>query len=834
MDPQNRAGGSTEQLPAWWDTVTVKDKARDAWTERKLARAFDAFCGELAKSPLWVDVQAELTQLAPALTDSGNARRTALAALLAVVDLSVGTPEQLRDVIRRLLLPENTQLRVAALLQVEPRLEAYMYDRLAGPKPGATDYDKIASLGRDERILPFDPDRPTKVLERRAYQTQLLETYRTRRSLGLATAADCWQAAYEALALARSAQQHPDQAFSVQATVHDELWVDAIAMLCLAALRFRSALIRKHPDDAIGRDAKLFPAMDFIDVKRRQTMATGRPHRPNSGFAAPVDARASEIFDTQPMAPTAPRVVVATASPLAPTGNRGISKVTLAVVATAVALALVAAAVHVARPRPQVAATSAQSAEPDAVILHDTSDPVAARTPAALLESCRKLQGGVNATAMMDNRLEGADGIRQGTAYLVAALTGLKPGVKRILITAPSGMGKTTLAEDVASRVCTHNPETFLLSPGHLKTTALPENSRIEASDWLQRAAGLPSASTEVAQWLAHASPILIVDGLDEIHGANRAAFMQGIDAVQTTWHDARFLVLTRSSPSLDLAGRNYDVTFKIPRLDQQETRLRVERKLGDDARADAFFATARRFGLTQSRMDGERQEYRFLSTFDDVNAALEASRTNALFSRRELFDNWLLLRLPKALNLTSSESAQLNEWLDAMLAKHLDGAAEQINLPSALLEACRQVSNRAPLDGQACAALFSRETLLDDGDGPGEHTVVSLLVARGVANQLAAKQLDCSIVDRLDQDAAAFLLGYPVGRDCAKEILESICNASNVEDAVDLVDTGLSFARSERAAWLHAAAKATRTDAAAHPCAAEVLARVTALGASR
>ncbi len=865
MPDSGAEGGAGPGQPSWWAQVRGPK-----WQNKKLAKAFDEQCTKLLESRLWPEISRELSSLDAAQPSTGlSAARVVLSAFFCELDLACSRRQvdfDLQFAVRAILEPSPPLPFGTLGLDVAATLSRSMYQSLFGSKSEASDFQVSEALGR-RRILPFADNWPRTPDQARVFFEERLTTYDGQSRCAPPDIEACKMAAYIALAVGRSRRAHPHQGPAIP----DALWYEAIALLCLAVLRFRTALASLElsksevlqPVD-VGR-AAVFQSMDFVDVWKGNTGLAGTSlRRQDSGVSTvpvspPVPSpppvvlekqAASIVVDlpniTETAAPTADGVPSTrertTTPPLrASLGRTWKSTPNAIVLGFGVFTLLALMAIFSRSSRTDAGAPS--RVEPFAARetgqADSTAVPVpasAAVTPTTLVETCEKRQGLINPSALIDGRLQGENGKHYGVAHLVAALTGEIPALQRVLVTAPSGLGKSTLADLVTSTVCKARPGTFLLRPGHLRDELFRENRELRPGDWLQLASGAHAAKPDVTEWLAKATPIVVIDGFDEIRGPNLAEFLMWIDRVQVSHPDARFLVLERSSQSLELAGRNYDSLLRLPRLSEEETLSFLTQLRGSKSRADLFLASAAKFGLTRVHEAGGRKEFRFLATFDDIRAANMASDSEALHSRREVFEKWLMLRLPKILNLTGVDPEQLGAWLDGFLSLHVSGPPEHIGKRSSLLAACRQATIDGPVPATSCDVLFSRESLVDDNEGPGDHTVLSLLVARGVANLLAQAPANCSVISQLDRDSAGFLLGWSVAQGCAYEILGSICSSTggDVAAAVDMVDAGLDYGTGNRQAWFH---RVELANGAANPrsaCVAEVIQNARRLGVER
>lgn len=476
----------------------------------------------------------------------------------------------------------------------------------------------------------------------------------------------------------------------------------------------------------------------------------------------------------------------------------------LVVLGTAVFAALAVVALAVSQ-RTQVPEGAGDGEVADAGPAVDAGGMQPAPTPTILVERCKMFRGLTHHASLLNDRLVADDGKRYGAEHLAAGLLGQIPNRQRVLVIAPTGMGKSTLALDVAERVCKGRPATFLLRPAHLSDQHLRPSQDLGPVEWLLRSADVPKDEiAAVLAWLPSATPVVIIDGLDEIRGQRATELMGWLGRLQAARIDVRFLAFSRSASSIGLAASNFQATLRLPRLTEREARAYVGQERGTPERAAEFFRRATRFGLDRLHGVGERRSYRFLSTFDDIRAAIEVADTDEIRSRRDVFEKWLLLRLPKIINQTVVDKDQVNDWLDGFLALHVSGPREALGAIAAMQSACIHHSSSGPLNAEACTALFSREALLD-GDNPNEHTIAALLVARGAGARIEQSADGCGLVSELDQDAVGFLLGHPAGTVCASKLLESICRAAgqDVPAATAMADAGLSYNSADRMAWL-------------------------------
>jgi hypothetical protein len=789
----NSGGAASGGVPPWWDDARKGTRK----SEKRFAKWFDALSTTLQDRPLGHLLAADLEKLADCTPL--NFGRVALALLFVHLKTA-----QLRmqdsgfvQITRALLDDESAvDVRVDALVRVATALSADFYQRLPGDKrehPGLADQSRC--LARHQ-ILPWEADWPEGLDARWQYLETYVRSYHEAFEGGVRDPDKCWHAAYAALALARSAKLHPGEAARLQSAVPDHAWLDVLAMLCLAAIRFQLALTQT------GLQPKQpLPCMDFVDVRMARTMPGPRASQPVEYRREPVPL--AQVDDTlQPalvieVEPKPPDIAAEGSSPVPSTARRGLAHRAWLGLACLLLTGGIVVGVR---------------------------QNVALRPTVALMSRCKSLQQATHGPRLIDTRLAGHGGQVLSLDHLAEALEGKGEAPGRLLVIAATGMGKTTMAKIVAARVCENLPNTFLLQPGNLSAQELAGHDRSAPAAWLRWAStGDESAAADTDAWLDGHTPRIIIDGLDEVHGASRDAFTRSIARVQRRWPDLRLLVFAREAQGLELGGANYDEQLIVPRLDVQESHKAVAQLVGSAAGAAAFFATAGRYGLTRTRSMAGRDEYRFLSTFDDIRAAVSVVRDSTigqLRDRREIFEAWLELRLPKVLSAGSAERRTIWSWLDGVVQMNLSDPASGRGTRAGLLAACNRAPRAAQLPDDACARLFSAEALLDDGDGLAEHTVIALLTARGIAANLHGTST-CESIAGLDQDAAAFLLGHPAAKPCAGEIIRAICRASGEDShrALAVVDTGLSFDVGERSSWLNTLSAYLAALPAGDPC---------------
>lgn len=407
-------------------------------------------------------------------------------------------------------------------------------------------------------------------------------------------------------------------------------------------------------------------------------------------------------------------------------------------------------------------------------------------------------------------------------ANFAAALD--KGQVRRTLIIARGGLGKTKLAESLQGQLCATSP-TFTVDLKDVAKGLRDGKSNVIRDLVLAQAgvAGKPAAATLVAE-LAEGRLVLFLDAIEETDLEIRPKVMAEVNGLSRDFPKAQLVLMARP-PVLDadygFAG--LDAKLEIPSLDCKVTDTFVARKRPTDEERRQFQQFLRRFKLDEQGTFGVMCTYPYLSTYRDINTMDEfqkhAMSGDVLTSFSSVYEELIGARLKKEYENLRWSKAEALDMIDRLVrVQTITGgqAALSFDMPTcqtALQAKWGDASVDSGVGGtpeerrrHVCEKTF-QSALFKKAEGEGKYQLADrfteeLFLARWLNNEIARNSQDCTVVSKHapllhNKGIVTFFAGQPLGRRCLGHTVAELCTKTTLDaEHVEPLDAGLPIGK--------------------------------------
>lgn len=395
--------------------------------------------------------------------------------------------------------------------------------------------------------------------------------------------------------------------------------------------------------------------------------------------------------------------------------------------------------------------------------------------------------------------------------------------VRRLLVIARGGLGKTRLAESIEAQSCASLP---VFTVDLKQVAGIKLNGTNAALAIIERNLGLEGKAQAKAAFeerLAAQRWLLFLDAIEEVHLTQRPGVMAQVADLGKRFPSAQFVLLARPAVLDDDYGfADIDARLEIPPLECQVSDAFVARSHKADEDRRRFQSFLHAYGLDEKGRFGLQCSYPYLSTYRDIQTLTDfeaQSRSGDpafLTSRAAVYEALVAARLKK-------EFAQLGwtvaEGLDMIdrLVRAQTVAGGQRNLVFELGICKKAIDARwgektvdAGVGGddenrrrQICEKTF-QSALFVQTEGKqawtfSDRATSDLMLARWLSGEISRSQAgDCSVVGRNGELLAApgvtqFFAGQPAGQRCIAHVAAALCARQIPTSAiVDQLDRGL------------------------------------------
>ncbi len=387
-----------------------------------------------------------------------------------------------------------------------------------------------------------------------------------------------------------------------------------------------------------------------------------------------------------------------------------------------------------------------------------------------------------------------------GEAKFAGALA--NSDIKRVLITARGGLGKTSLVESLRAQLCGSTP-VFSVDLKDIAAMTDPTDDAVVAKIASSVGASGPEALADLKAGLASTPFVVFLDSIEETDLVRRSAAVKAVRGLADKY-PACTLVLTARPPVLDADyGFDFDARLEIPPLECKVSDAMIAKQFKDEGDRERFMALLRRYGLDEKGKFGVQCNYPYLSTYRDINTVAEfyrqSTKGDVLVSFSSVYETLIGMRLKKEfdnLRWTQSDALDMGDRLMRAGIEKVGRSNLMFDLPlceKATDPRWGEVAVDAGVAGNAeerkrhvCEKTF-QSALFTRAEGSGSYafadrSTLDLFLARWLNGEIArAGGSDCGVLGN-HQDLLAspgvvkFLVGQPLGRRCIAQVVAHNC----------------------------------------------------------
>lgn len=396
--------------------------------------------------------------------------------------------------------------------------------------------------------------------------------------------------------------------------------------------------------------------------------------------------------------------------------------------------------------------------------------------------------------------------------------------VRRLLVVARGGMGKSRLAEAVRAQVCDSMP-VFSVDLKAVAAAGPPPEGELTVRTLLARELaieGKPDASRRLGELLGSQRSLVFLDAIEEVDLIARPLVMQQIQAFGDAYPQAQLALLARPPVFDDDYGfAGIDARLEIPPLECKVADTFIARAFKGDPERQGFTTFLKRHGLDEKGRFGLQCIYPYLSTYRDIQTLVafqaQASQGDAaaLTSRTRVFESLLAARLKKEFGNLGWAQAEALDMVDRLVRVQSEAAGQRtltFDLPGCIraIDAKWGATavdagvggNSAERRRHVCEKTFQSAVFVKTEGTQSfafsDRATTDLFLARWLAAEVTRANNDCSpIAKHTDLLGSAgvvrFLAGQPAGLRCLAEVMDGLCQRSDkIEASVTLLDEGL------------------------------------------
>ena len=438
-----------------------------------------------------------------------------------------------------------------------------------------------------------------------------------------------------------------------------------------------------------------------------------------------------------------------------------------------------------------------------------------------------------------------------GESRLAAAL--VDGEVRRVLITARGGLGKTSLAESLRGQLCSPLPVFFVDLKDIAALGDKPPADAIESI--LAKVVGSnvdKDLEAEFRKDLVAGRYVLFADSIEEVDLVRRPGALAALLAFGDL-HPQGTLVLMARPPVLDdNYGFAFDTKLEIPPLECKVSDEYAAKQLKNEDEREEFKAVIKRYGLDEQARFGAQCMYPYLSTYRDVKTLVEFFRRakggDVLTSTNSVYEALISQRLKKEfdnLRWTTGDALDMGDRL-LRVAIATSGHA---NLRFDLKVCEKAIDPRwgdAAVDAGVAGTAADRKrhvcektfqsAIFQRAEGSGTYSYADratqeFFMARQVNGDIARSPgQDCATLEKsadqlINNGVVKFLVGQPFGQRCLAHLIAHKCTkaADATTDFVAAVELGLATGKAR--ALILQEARATASGMQPKACIDSVLA---------
>ena len=394
--------------------------------------------------------------------------------------------------------------------------------------------------------------------------------------------------------------------------------------------------------------------------------------------------------------------------------------------------------------------------------------------------------------------------------------------VRRLLVIARGGLGKTRLAESIEAQSCGTLP-VFTVD---LKQVAAAKGTDNAVLSIIAKNLGLEGKAQARADFegkLGRQRWLLFLDAIEEVDLTDRPAVMAQVQDLGKRFPSAQVALLARP-PVLDddYGFADIDARLEIPPLECAVSDAFVARshKADDDRRL--FQGFLHTYGLDEKGRFGLQCSYPYLSTYRDIQtlsdfeAKSRAGDPAFLASRAAVYEALIAARLKKEFAQLGWTVAEGLDMIDRLVrAQTVAGGQRNLVFDLGICQKAIDAKwgdktvdagvggNDESRRRQVCEKTF-QSALFSQTEGKqawafSDSATSDLMLARWLGGEIARGPAgDCSAVTRNGELLAApgvtqFFAGQPAGQHCVAHVAAALCNRQIPTSVIaDNLDRGL------------------------------------------
>ncbi|MFZ4578748.1 MAG: hypothetical protein ACOYOB_10180 [Myxococcota bacterium] len=404
---------------------------------------------------------------------------------------------------------------------------------------------------------------------------------------------------------------------------------------------------------------------------------------------------------------------------------------------------------------------------------------------------------------------------------LVAALEAGE--VRRVLVLARGGLGKSRLAQAIHAQSCSTLP-VFTVDLKDVAGSTAPEG-RNTIVDTIARELGIlgrVQAVAELEDRLARQHFLILLDSLEEVPLLDRPVVMGQVADLMARYPDASVVLLARPPVLDDDYGFPAEARLEIPPLECKVTDVFIARAHQEDETRRNFKAFLQHFGLDEAGSFGLQCTYPYLATYRDIQTMAEfegraaSGQGNVTSSRATVYEYLLGSRLRKEFEQLSWTLDEALDMVDRLvrvqtlqvgqveLVFDLEGCMKAIDAKWGERSVDAGVGgNDEQRRRQICEKTF-QSALFSRAEGVrawvfADRGTRDLFLARWLNGEVArAADGDCSAISKHSELLAApgiarFFVGQPQGQRCLAQVVSTLCTRdAEPSKHINLLDEGL------------------------------------------
>lgn len=400
-------------------------------------------------------------------------------------------------------------------------------------------------------------------------------------------------------------------------------------------------------------------------------------------------------------------------------------------------------------------------------------------------------------------------------ARLTAALAGGE--VKRVVVQARGGLGKSSLAASLRGQLCGQMPVFLVDLKDVAKIGEAPAGRILEIA---ARDAGIADARM-LARDLAGKRFLVLLDAIEEVELTRRSGLLADITALSEQSPQVQVVLLERP-PVLDAdyGFAHPDAVLEMPPLTCKATETEIARRFPGEADRARFQEFLHRYGVDERSRFGVQCVYPYLATYRDIDAIADyekRARDGGLrVSPATVYEALMAPRLKKEFTQLAWTDAEALDMVDRMV--RVAATRRGGHAPLFSMEDCQKAVDAkwgstavdigvAGSDSerrqQVCEKIF-QSSMFQRAQGTNAWVFADphgadVFEARWLAGEVARSQgVNCGTLakfaDQLGEpEVLKFFAGEPMGLRCLGHAVAVACGKNDAPEVlVQAIDAGL------------------------------------------